>query len=579
MRYLLRAFVALLILPASALPVAAAGEVADLGALPPSGIGTWAALRDPRGGLWAALYHHRKALFLVSPDAGEIPLMTDPQAAPSGLALAPAGKDRVWAAFRNKLPTRDLYLVRSDAPKSLFPVGRGTLPLARIRLAADPQGGAWVLWYGERPVKDAPDQPYWLYLNHIDAQGEAGTPRRVLPGVYPTLIPDGAGGLVIFSWYRDAGRTRVAMRHLGADGVLGPERSVATVPQVSPPLGAFLSAGRWFVYWETQYGEYHDDLLIEGAYSEDGGRTWHRFSLDPLRHLDVRDLSAAADGSGGIALALAGRWRNPGEPLGRFTAFLVRSQDNGAHWEAPLELRPASSHYSNAPEAKAAFVGPKKDRLLVLVEDWRNIRAQVRYWLTAPGGKAWAVRDAAMPLPGRYSYTLGYSDPGIHAAGKRIDLLMERKDDAFTENHLIDYRLTLDELTRLEPPAPAFPDLARLKSRVNAYGQALVGKDYQAAYDLFDPFYRARVDFLGFLKTQGRIRYEVAEYQGSKLQGPVAEVQFHIRASVPKFRGRSGRELGAPERDVVIPVRWLWIDGDWYMEYRSEARGIRYTRY
>ena len=553
-------------------------DVQQLGAVDQPGVELWRGLDAGDGRVWAAYYPNRSALMLNGPDGRVRALVSGVDEAPSGLALAPAGDD-VWTAFRSKEPVRGLYVANSATPAVHHEVAGDSLPLARVQMAPRGDGGARLLWYGEKPEAELPGQPHWIYYNEIDRTGKPGAVERVMPGIYPTWITPADGGVAAFSWYRDAAGDKIAMRYRPADGAFGKEVEVAKVPPVAPPMAAFASGGRWFVYWVAQHGDQKDDFLVEGAYSDDRGAHWQRFALEGLRGLDVRGIDAAGNGDGRIAFVVTGHYRNQGAAA-RVGAYLVQSADNGQTWAEPLSLRDPAITYAQAPNAKVAFVGKERPRLLVLVEDWRQIRSGIRYWLEGAAPSTWAVKDAPLDLDPALNYQIGYADQTIYSAGDRLNVLLERLGDNLYDREIVKFSLPVEELAAgVQGRSGPAPDLERLKARVNAYGAALVKNDYKAAYDLYDPFYRARVSFDEHARALGRVQYKVAEYKDSEAVGSLAGVKFHIVAEVPKFRTATGKEVEAVERDVDIPVRWVWLDGDWYMEDFSEARGLRFTKY
>lgn len=546
-----------------------------------SGMYSWNAMLDPQGQLWTGIYIHRKRLILNTPTATEIPLVTDRRLNPSGLDLTPATDGTTWIAYHNKAPERGIFLINSHAPSVQYKVSGDTSPLARIALHPDNQGGAYILWYGESAATDSSATGYWLWFNHIHENGQTTIPERVLPGIYPLWLHDTDGKIAIFGWYNDSVHGHhIGMRLRNTADKFGPEIIVAKIGYLSLPVGTFTAGNRWFIYWVAQYGKLKDEFLIEGAYSDNQGQTWKTFNLEALKKLDVRNIAVATNTNGNIALAITGRYRKP--QLGqtnKFNSYLVTSNDNGTNWNKPLNLTPEYANYSQAPNAKVAFVGTSKSQLLLLVEDWRTIRSSIRYWMSEDNGATWKVQDRILALDPKFNYQLNYNDESIYSYKDQVTILGERLGDELAHRTIFSITTPIQELINAPLPIDFKPDIEQLKTRVTLYGKALIEKNYQAAYDLFDPFYRARVDFLGHLQHQGRITYTTAEFKDATVQGNLATVQLHIVASVPPFKGASGEIMQAPSRDMTIPVHWLWIDGKWYMEFYSEARELRYTRY
>lgn len=548
-----------------------------------SGIYSWKSIMDSQNQLWTAIYTNRQRLIIKSINTeSDIPLIADRRLNPGGLALAPSDNGKIWIAYRNKAPDRGIFIINSNDPKTQYKVSGDSLPLARIALEPDKQGGVYVLWYGEPTTPEASISDYWLWFNHLNSDGQIGIAERVLPGIFPLWIHNTDGKIAVFGWYNDSiNGNHLGMRIRDTTGKFGPEIMVAKIGYLSLPVGTFTAGTRWFIYWVAQYGQLRDEFLIEGAYSDNQGQTWQAFNLEALNKLDVLNIATASDAQGHIALAITGRYRKP-QPgqTNKFKAYLITSNDNGTHWNKPLMLTPEYAAYSQAPNAKVAFVGTKaQPQLLVLVEDWRTIRSSIRYWISADNGISWKIQDRAWTIDPKFNYQLSYNDKSIYNDKNKITILMERLGDELGPRTIISVTTDLQDLTNKPESSVIQPDIELLKARVNLYGQALIKKDYQAAYDLFDPFYRARVDFLGHLQNQGRITYTKAEFAKVQIQGNLATVQLHVTASVPPFKGASGEIMQSPPRDMNLTVHWLWIDGDWFMEYYSEARDLRYTRY
>jgi hypothetical protein len=52
-----------------------------------------------------------------------------------------------------------------------------------------------------------------------------------------------------------------------------------------------------------------------------------------------------------------------------------------------------------------------------------------------------------------------------------------------------------------------------------------------------------------------------------------------VKASVIPFRAKTGEMITRPEQEVKVDETWLWLDGNWYREYYSEANDLKFTRY
>lgn len=536
--------------------------------------GEWLAARNVRGDVQVSYYDQVRKLWLADErGTRQIAIDNDEMSSPSGLAMA---ADReTWLAYRDKFPQKALYLVPAASDdKAKFPVSGNSEPLARMEVhgVAD---GARALWYGEKNLDGKSAHSYWVNYAELH-NGRASAVTEVLPGIYPVWINAASGDVAVFSWYSKDGGHRIAMRKKAAGGEFGPEIKVADTSEIVPVFSALEAGKRWLVYWVAQYGDKKTEYLIEGAWSDDQGQNWSGFTFPALRGFDVESISHAVDGKGNVVLAVGGDYGDD-DSTDRKQVYLLVSNDNGSTWRDPVKFRDEAFRYAHVHHPEVAFL--PGGELLLLTQDWRSIRSELRYSLSRDAGASWIVQDARLPLDPAKGYGLRPASQSIHSDENGIDLVVEQFDDGFLTKQLLTFRTSLKELERVAKDVEVVPGRDRLIARVNAFGAAMVKGDYQTAYQFFDPFYRKRVDFMSHLTNIGRIKYKSYEFSDAKSAGNLALVLVHVVASVPSFESASGKRAELAERDVEFPARWVWVDGDWYMEFYSEAKNLRYARY
>lgn len=535
----------------------------------------WTTASARADGYWLVSYADMPELNLTAPDGTVTTLIDggDEDQAPSGLAVAADG-DNIWVAYRNKEPERDVFVRREGAaPIEAFGVSGDTMALARLQLHAGPNG-LDAIWYGEKPTDG---NFYNIFTSRIGADGRLqGEPQAVLPGIYPVWLNDAAGNQGVFSWVQDAPGSRIMMRSrlAGQTGFSEPRLVRTTTPSMTLPFEAFVSGGRWFVFWIAQYGETQDEYLVEGAWSDDLGANWTTFDLESLRGVGIESVSIAANGRE-IAIAMGVAERDA--PRADFRDVrIVRSEDNGTTWLPAQRLRDDAARYARARAPKVAFLGDQ--RLFVMWEDWREIRSRARYSLSEDSGRSWAVSDARLPVREGMSNVINLFARDIIPTGDGgADLVFEEMSDQFLRKELVSFRLDADAL--LKPMPNPQPTLAGLEERIKAYWDALIKEEYRTAYSELDPFYRARVPYAEYLQQMGRIEYEAFEINEIVQEGHLARVRQTVTAGVPPYFNR-GKLVEVPKWPRPINTTWMWVDGEWVLEFHPDAReGYRFARY
>jgi hypothetical protein len=559
--------------------------------------GLWDYRLDAAGRLWLAYYDADRQLRLRRPDGQEQPLFDNAyERAPSGLALTPIGKN-VGVMWRDKQPTKGLYLFdtnRSQTPP--LEIGGDTEPLVRFLARPDDKDRLHVLWYGEK-VGEPSGYPHHLYYRSIRLSTFEPSPiERLMPGIYPVMSNDAAGNLMVYSWVQNDTSSRIEAIYRPVDQSFGASVVIAEPPSITPIFKSFRSGSRWFVVWVGQYGDDRSEYLLEGAYSDDG-KTWHSFAFEALRRLDIRSLQVVADEFGHILMAISGSYPAKAESeLGaqkpKDDVLLIRSADRGESWSAPESLRApeqggnAELANFNARYPSVAF-GAKPGEVLVVWEDWRNIRSGLYASLSNDYGQTWALSN--IPLSSETNVNLGlhYEVEALTFVDGRFNLVAEHWTDdslktkqlqhiTFSSEDLAQQAKSLKKNASSRQPASE----AALRERVEGFWKALIAGDYKTTYTYQDPFFRASTPPQTYLSMMGKIKYAQAEIESIQIEGPRAKVETKIRASIPAFRApKTGEMLSQPEREAMVNGTWLWIDGDWYLEFHLTSQNMLFTRY
>lgn len=551
----------------------------------------WDYTLDASGRLWLAYYDRDRLLRLRDPEGQERLLVPDNRAqSPSGIALAPTDKG-VIVLWRDKHPAKGLYLLDSEkipAEGAIRPIeiGGDTEPLARFVARRDAKDRVHLLWYGEKAGQPT-GSVHNLYYRMLDRKtGELSPIELVAAGIYPVMAADPDGNLVVFSWQGDAQGRRIIARARPAGGQFAEPVVIADdVSEITPVFESFYSKGRWLVFWVSQYGLDRRDFRLEGAYSDDLGKSWQRFDFPALYGYDVANLNLADDGQGHLVLAITARQRTQQDDQ-KQDVYVIRSSDRGSTWSQPTRLRTSDTEtlaLFHARHPSVAF-GRKPGQVLVVWEDWRTIRSGLYASLSNDYGASWTLSEVPLPRESGTNLGMRYAPNAIYAAGEGLRVIAERyPDDRLKEKQLVEFALDESGLKRLVEAArkgEAKANEKALRKRVEAYWRAMQKGDYKATYEHHDPFFRASMPLDVYLAKMGKIKYTEAKIEGTQIKGPIAEARVQVRASIPPFKApTTGETIQRDEQTIPILERWLWIDGEWFKEFRIESQDIVFTRY
>ena len=546
----------------------------------------WTATRDDKGQVWTAWYGQRPALNLTQPDGKQVPLLAqDADAAPSGLAIAASGEN-VWTAYRSKQPVRDVFLQRTGQVPQLGPIGVSgdTVALARMKLHAREDGGVDAIWYGEQPGLE---RPYNVFMRSLDAEGKPldVAPQLVLPGIYPKWINEG-GKQSVVSWLADAkslavgeqssvmARTREAAPGAAFGSPVLVRKTTASI--IGSLFTTLVSGKRWLTYWGAQYGADLRDHLIEGGYSDDLGASWQSFEIASMRGADIQNIRMA--GNGKVLLAAIAAPHNFKGDRKDTDLYVLRSADNGATWGEAIRLRDAKAAYGNVENPKIAFLD--ENRVVIVWQDWREMRARVRYAYSEDAGETWKVKDGRLPFIADRNMRLDWQADDVFADGEGgVNIVMEAADDDFASKDL--YRLHLSAQDLAQPLPDFWPEEGNLRQRVAEFWQAMRAEEYQKTYAMYDPFFRTKTTFRSYMTDMGSIQYGEAKIDEIRIEGYTARVKETVEAGIRAYFDEGGKLQGDDVKPREMESVWIWIDGQWYREYKLERMdGVKkYTRF
>lgn len=548
---------------------------------------TWRIASNPNeSGVWLGYYKDKSSLFLRSPDNTTQTLVDATSgAAPSGLALALSPGNTPSSMWRDKVPSKGLFLKQGGSPALEIGVESiNTEPLARFDIASDGVNGWHALWYGERFVAEN-NSKYNIYYRHIGTDGAMTPVETVLPGFYPQWVITEDGSVNVFSWDNTQSPPKIVLRQKKtASDVFGTPRTLAiTTKDLAPPLRSFKLGGNMIVMWIDMRGTENQDILLRGMWSKDNGVNWSEFNFQTISGFDIADFKVAYEPTSGHAiLSISGTWRfRDKDALDTF--YIARSTDHGASWSQPKAIRSIDAAKFSRATAAQAFFGSTPGETWVVWEDWRDVRGRLYFAYSPDFGETWNHKD--IPLAGQpegnnilaYGFEQGYRDrQGQHLVAANVI------NDLGTGKRLFSIRLdksTLDDsLTQAQKPQLDRNE-KKLKDRETAFRKALADNNYEVAYTFFDPFMRSAWPLELYMQRMGRIKYKPeVVFDRVDIHGNYADVASKIIAFVPEFE-MGGKKHSVPEREISITQRWVFVDNNWFLEYSEESSGLRFTRY
>lgn len=104
----------------------------------------------------------------------------------------------------------------------------------------------------------------------------------------------------------------------------------------------------------------------------------------------------------------------------------------------------------------------------------------------------------------------------------------------------------------------------RLRERVRQYWEARVRDDIVEQYSLEEPWMRERVSLTAYARGKGATKILEYEIKGAEVKSPDAVAKLHL-----KYKILFQKLAHLPLQEMDIEQRWVWVDGEWYLQYRS----------
>ncbi len=313
--------------------------------------------------------------------------------------------------WREKTDTKKLFYRKLDISKwqltSPIIVDESSAPLTRIKIGAS-NGRVEALWYGERAESKTRRQ-YAIYSSSSYDNGQTFTKAvKLTPeyrwAIYPTLLVNNEDTYMFTEGVTKTGKHELVCRHKVGKSPWKRKTVIPNIGTVSLFIGAAKASNRVFVAW---FNSYNGVPVTEIAYSDDNGKTWVRHTFEETRNLDLTGLQLVTNGENNIYIALSGVKLKEGEEPDprkmKDNVYIIYSNDKGNTWSGLIPLRhyPFKNTRAHLPKIVA-----HDNTVVVVWNDYRNIRGNLYMNYSLDGGKNWQPEDIPLEEPGKFNSRL-----------------------------------------------------------------------------------------------------------------------------------------------------------------------------
>ena len=337
--------------------------------------------------------------------------------------------------------TIDLKTNKIDTP---ITVDKTTEPLPRIKLGCV-KNIVNLVWYGER--SDNKGRKYSIYASRsFDGGRTFSEPFEVTPqtraSIYPTLITDEKGNAYVFTEVVNENGREMVFRKTTEKGWEEPI-SIGKIGTVSIYIRPLKVGNRLMVFW---FNSYEGVPVTEMAYSDDGGKTWQRQVFETTRYFDLTGMQAVAGDNQNVYLVLSAVDKSKSEDDPRKLKdqlLFYYSNDGGKSFSGPINIR--HDAFGSYTRAHLPNIVARGKTVVVVWNDYRNIRANLYMNYSTDGGVTWQDKDIPLEEPGKFNTVLHWDVNNlIEQQGTYYVLAHRFKTDAMNEAYpvLISFKLS-----------------------------------------------------------------------------------------------------------------------------------------
>jgi len=380
---------------------------------------------------------YSKVKFIFNADKKETP------SEPVGCII----NNKFHTAWRAKTNVKTLFFTTLDLKASQVEnpivVDKTTEPLPRIKLGCA-ENIVNLVWYGEKG--DSKGHKNSIYASRsFDGGKTFSEPFEVTPqtraSIYPTLVTDEKGNAYVFTEVVNENIHEMVFRKATEKGWEEPV-SIGKVGIVSIYIRPLKVGNRLMVFW---FNSYDGVPVTEMAYSDDGGKTWQRQVFETTRYFDLTGMQVVAGDDQNVYLALSAvnKSKSEDDPKKLKDQLLFfYSNDGGKSFSGPVQIR--HDAFGSYTRAQFPNIVAKGKTVVVVWNDYRNIRANLYMNYSTDGGVTWQAKDIPLEDPGKFNTVLHWDVNNLIEHQGTYHVLAHRfKNDAMDEAYpvLISFKL------------------------------------------------------------------------------------------------------------------------------------------
>lgn len=390
-----------------------------------------------KNGLWILFVNSKNEIFVQDIQKKEKILINSSYEGQVSEEVWCESNGKLYFAWRTKTDSKSLEFRSLDIARrqleGKITVDQETDPLPRIKLGCR-NNIINLVWYGERGDKKG--KKYSIYASRsLDGGKTFSQAFEVTPqtrgSLYPTLITDDNGRAYVITEVIQGENHEMVFRKT-TDKEWEDPVSIGKIGVVSLYIRPLKVGNRLLVFW---FNSYSGIPVTEMAYSDDDGKTWSRYTFEATRNIDLTGMQVAAGDENHIYLVLSGiniKEKNDDPQKAKDQLFFFYSHDGGKTFLGPVSIR--HDKFGSYTRAHLPNIVAKGKKVVVVWNDYRNIRANLYMNYSTDGGITWQSKDIPLEEPGKNNTVLHWDVNNLVEYENEYHVLAHRfKDDSMEE--------------------------------------------------------------------------------------------------------------------------------------------------